>query len=177
VDCGESGAVASAARATGAASACSRSTTRAAAGALIVAVASLAAGATEVRLDGGQADLGHRRAARESTVLPRAEPAPEILGLEPEDLTHALEGEEPFPILRLKPLFGLDEHLAGANVVRHDHCLDIAGIHLVEGSKIVVIEVKSLVNHHWTFLNYHLYQSIVVFITDYCSRTDRTALK
>ena len=63
------------------------------------------------------------------------------------------------------------------NFVRHDHCLDIAGIHLVEGSKIVVIEVKSLVNHHWTFLNYHLYQSIVVFITDYCSRTDRTALK
>ena len=39
------------------------------------------------------------------------------------------------------------------NVFRHDHCLDIVGIHVVEGFTAVVIRDKSLVNYHWTILS------------------------
>ena len=33
------------------------------------------------------------------------------------------------------------------NVVRHDHCLDVAGIHVVEGFTAVVID-----DNHWSLI-------------------------
>src|SRR5256712_9116123 len=56
--------------------------------------------------------------ALERALLPHTEPAPEIVGIEPEDVADVLEGEEPRLVGILDPLLGLVEELLAAGVLR-----------------------------------------------------------